>query len=68
MKAGTMNLRTMPDAQAMANMAVDAKDSKMLSNVVARETPSTVTDDNPSKEYVTGSGKPSAPLGAKGRN
>ena len=62
-----MDLRSMPDGQAMASMAVDAKDSKGLSNVTAHETPDTVTADNPSKEYVTGSGKPAKPYGATGR-
>lgn len=67
MKAGHMNLRTMPDGQSLANMAKDVKDTKML-DVTAREVPDTVNGDNPSKEYVTGSGKPSGALGAKGRN
>lgn len=61
-----MNLRIMPDGGAMASMAKDVRDTKML-DVVARETPDTVDADNPSKEYVTGSGKPPQPLGARGR-
>lgn len=61
-----VNLRTMPSAIDTGSMAKDVSQTSLL-NVVAHETPDTVTDDNPSKEYVTGSGKPPAPLGAKGR-
>lgn len=64
-KAASLNLRTMPDHGPLS--AVDVKDTRML-EPGARETPDTVNGDNPSKEYVTGSGKPGAPLGNKGRN
>jgi hypothetical protein len=57
-----MNLR---DWQPDAGDAKHVDDTKML-NTVARETPSTVTDENSTKEYTVS--HPSfGELGAKGR-